>query len=81
MLSADLMELLDFVGREMRPNCSHLPFGGVQLVMCVCPFFLFSIPLPMTWTLKPRHWTQGPGPETLNHEFLAGAGTFASFRP
>jgi len=33
MLSADMMDLLDLVGRQMRPNYAHRPFGGVQLIM------------------------------------------------
>jgi len=32
MMSQKIFEILDAIGRKMRPYASHLPFGGLQLV-------------------------------------------------
>ena len=34
MLSKDLFEKLDHIGRVIRRGRSHLAFGGIQLVLC-----------------------------------------------
>ncbi len=54
MVADWMLNLLDRIGREARPDQRHLPFGGVQLILC--GDFMQLSPIKGSYAFKSNAW-------------------------